>query len=252
MLRRVAETLAESTARRGAPLILKGSFRKANRTGAASFDTIGVERALEFLASVGSEFDLPTLTDIHVPDDAPLAAQYVDVLQIPAFLCRQTDLLNAAARTGLAVNIKKGQFMAPEDMAFALEKVRGQGNARVMLTERGTSFGYHNLVVDMRGLPVMRSFGAPVVYDATHSVQIPARGGSSGGTPEFIEPLVRAAVATGIDGLFFETHPDPPSALSDAATQVPLDRADRLVEVALAVDEAVRNLLDRHVGREKA
>ncbi len=242
MLRRVAGVLAESSARRGVALVLKGSFRKANRTAPDSFQTIGVERALEILASIGSEFELPTITDIHVPDDARLAADYVDILQIPAFLCRQTELLQAAAQTGRAVNVKKGQFMAPEDMGFAIDKVRREGNDRVMITERGTSFGYHNLVVDMRGLPIMRSFGAPVVYDATHSLQIPSRGGISGGFPEFIEPLVRGAVAVGVDGLFFETHPDPPSALSDAATQLPLERADRLIAVALSVHECVASL----------
>lgn len=242
MLRRVAGVLAESSARRGAALILKGSFRKANRTAPDSFETIGVERALEILARVGAEFALPTITDIHVPDDAPLAAGYVDVLQIPAFLCRQTELLQSAARTGKVVNVKKGQFMAPEDMAFAVEKIRRAGNDRVMVTERGTSFGYHNLVVDMRSLPIMRSFGAPVIYDATHSLQIPARGGVSGGLPEFIEPLVRGAVAVGVDGLFFETHPDPPNALSDAATQLPLERAERLIDVALSIHEHVASL----------
>lgn len=245
MVRRVAETLADIAGRRGIAVILKGSFRKANRTAADAFESIGDERALEILARVGLEVNLPTTTDIHLPNEAALAAQYVDMLQIPAFLCRQTELLRAAAVTGSAVNIKKGQFMAPEDMAYAVEKIRHQGNDRVLVTERGTSFGYHNLVVDMRGLPIMRKAGVPVIYDATHSLQIPAQGGFSSGLPEFIEPLARAAVAVGVDGVFFETHPDPPSALSDAATQIPLSRAEHFIDACLAVDRAVRDLVER-------
>jgi 2-dehydro-3-deoxyphosphooctonate aldolase (KDO 8-P synthase) len=242
IVRRTAGTLAEIGARRGVPIVLKGSYRKANRTSAHSIASIGDERALEILAAAGAEFGLPTITDIHVPDDAARAARYVDVLQIPAFLFRQTELLQAAAATGRAVNIKKGQFAAPDDMLHAVEKVRLAGNDAVMVTERGTTFGYHDLVVDMRGLIVMRSAGAPVVYDATHSVQMPSTGATSGGRPEFILPLARAAVAVGVDGVFFETHPDPARALSDAATQLPLEHADAFIAACIAIDRIRREV----------
>jgi 2-dehydro-3-deoxyphosphooctonate aldolase (KDO 8-P synthase) len=244
MLRQTAGHLAAIAGRLDVPLVLKGSFKKANRTSGDSFSTIGEERALEILAETGAELGLPTLTDIHVPDDALLAARYVDVLQIPAFLCRQTELLEAAARTGKAINIKKGQFAAPEDMRHAAEKVRGAGNDGVMLCERGASFGYHNLVVDMRSLVIMREAGAPVVYDATHSVQLPSASTTSGGQREFVLPLARAAVAVGVNGVFFETHPDPSKALSDAATQLPLSDAERFIEQCLAVDRRLKDLRD--------
>jgi 2-dehydro-3-deoxyphosphooctonate aldolase (KDO 8-P synthase) len=229
MMRQAGERLAEIAARYEVPLILKGSFKKANRTSADSFTTIGEEEALDILATVGREVGLPTITDIHTAEDAALAARYVDVLQIPAFLCRQTELIQAAARTGKGINIKKGQFVAPEDMRHAVAKARAAGNDRVMLCERGTTFGYHNLVVDMRSLIIMREAGVPVVYDATHSVQLPSVSGVSSGQPQFILPLARAAVAVGIDGIFFETHPDPSRALSDAATQLPLAEAGEFV-----------------------
>lgn len=240
MLNVVAERLAELSARYHAPVILKGSFKKANRTSVDSFTTIGEDRALAMLAAAGAAHGLPTLTDVHTEEDAERAAQYVDVLQIPAFLCRQTDLIQAAARTGRAVNVKKGQFAAPEDMQHAVEKVRAVGNDRVMLCERGTTFGYHNLVVDMRSLVIMREAGVPVVYDATHSVQLPSTSGVSGGQPRFIQPLARAAVAVGVDGVFFETHPDPASALSDAATQLPLDGAERFIATCVGLDGWLR------------
>ena len=207
----------------GVPFIFKGSYRKANRTSASSFTGIGDVAALEILGEVRDRFNIPVLTDIHEVREVELAAQYVDVLQIPAFLSRQSDLLSAAGMSGLCVNIKKGQFMAPEDMAMAAEKVTRTGNARLMLTERGTFFGYHNLVVDFRGIPKMQSIGYPVVYDATHSLQLPsAEKGASGGEREYLLPMARAAVAAGVNGLFFEVHPDPDRAMSDAATQVAL------------------------------
>lgn len=205
------------------PIIFKGSFRKANRSSASSFTGIGDREALDVLGEIRDHFDMPVLTDVHETHEVELVAKYVDVLQIPAFLCRQSDLLAAAGETGLAVNIKKGQFMAPEDMAMAVEKVTLTGNTSVMLTERGSSFGYHNLVVDFRGIPKMQSTGFPVVYDATHSLQLPSAGnGVSGGEKEFLRPMARAAVAAGVDGLFFEVHPDPQKAMSDAATQLAL------------------------------
>jgi 2-dehydro-3-deoxyphosphooctonate aldolase (KDO 8-P synthase) len=242
LVRRTAGTLAEIGARLGARIILKGSYRKANRTSVHSIASIGDERALEILAAAGAENGLPTITDVHLPDEAARAALYVDVLQIPALLFRQTELLQAAAATGRAINIKKGQFAAPDDMRHAVEKVRAAGNDAVMVTERGTTFGYHDLVVDMRGLIVMRQAGAPVIYDATHSLQMPSAGATSGGRPEFILPLARAAVAVGVNGVFFETHPDPASALSDAATQLPLERAEEFIRSCLAVDRARREI----------
>ena len=205
------------------PCIFKGSFRKANRSSASSFTGIGDVEALEILAEIRDRFGLPVLTDVHEKHEVELAARFVDVLQIPAFLCRQTDLLAAAGESGLCVNIKKGQFMAPGDMAMAAEKVYRTGNSRLMLTERGTTFGYHNLVVDFRSIPKMGSIGFPVVYDATHSLQLPSAGaGVSGGEREYLLPMARAGVAAGADGLFFEIHPDPEKAMSDAATQLSL------------------------------
>lgn len=219
----VASVLQSIHKSENVPCIFKGSFRKANRTSAASFTGIGDLDALEILGEIRERFDMPVLTDVHETHEIELVAQYVDVLQIPAFLCRQSDLLIAAGNSGLCVNIKKGQFMAPEDMAMAAEKVAQTGNSRVMLTERGTTFGYHNLVVDFRGIPKMGSTGYPVVYDATHSLQLPSAGrGVSGGEREYLLPMARAAVAAGVDGLFFEIHPDPEKALSDASTQLVL------------------------------
>lgn len=242
MIFRTAERLAEISSRYSVPIVLKGSFKKANRTSGDSFATIGEENALELLAAAGHEFALPTITDIHLPDDAELAARYVDVLQIPAFLCRQTELIRAAAATGRTVNIKKGQFAAPEDMRHAVDKTGRPDGDGVMLCERGTTFGYHNLVVDMRSLVVMRDIGVPVVYDATHSLQLPSISGVSGGQPEFVLPMARAAVAVGINGVFFETHPDPSRALSDAATQLPLERADEFVRHCIRTEQFIRSL----------
>ena len=208
----------------GFSYVFKASFDKANRTSSSSFRSIGMDASLEVLQRVGKALDVPLVTDIHESYQAAEVAEVVDVLQIPAFLCRQTDLLLAAAATGKAVNIKRGQFMAPEDMVYAVNKVRSAGNDNVCLTERGFSLGYHNLVVDMRGLPIMRQF-APVVFDITHSVQQPGgQGGSSGGQREFAPVLARAAAATGIDGFFIETHPEPSNALSDGPNLIPLHR----------------------------
>ena len=208
----------------GFSYVFKASFDKANRTSSSSFRSIGMDASLEVLQRVGKALDVPLVTDIHESYQAAEVAEVVDVLQIPAFLCRQTDLLLAAAATGKAVKIKRGQFMAPEDMAYAVSKVRAAGNDNVCLTERGFSLGYHNLVVDMRGLPIMRQF-APVVFDITHSVQQPGgQGGSSGGQREFAPVLARAAAATGIDGFFIETHPEPSKALSDGPNLIPLHR----------------------------
>jgi 2-dehydro-3-deoxyphosphooctonate aldolase (KDO 8-P synthase) len=226
---RTAEGIKKITSELKMPFIFKSSYRKANRTSINSFRGIGDEDALKILEKVKNKFDVPVLTDIHNEEEAHSAAQIADVLQIPAFLCRQTELLTAAGRTGKVINIKKGQFLAPEDMQHAAEKVLSTGNKKILLTERGTTFGYHNLVVDMRSLIIMRRLGFPVVMDATHSVQIPGKGGVTGGEPEFIPALAKAAVAVGIDALFMEVHPDPPSALSDAASQFPLNRLKKLL-----------------------
>ncbi|MDH7515276.1 MAG: 3-deoxy-8-phosphooctulonate synthase [Bacteroidota bacterium] len=239
---RTAETLAESTRRLGVPLVFKSSYKKANRTSITSFTGIGRDEALTILSDIRSAFGIPVVTDIHEVGEASAAAQAVDMLQIPAFLCRQTELLIAAGMTGRPVNIKKGQFMAPADMRHAAEKIASTGNVSILLCERGTCFGYHDLVVDMRSLVILRSIGYPVVMDATHAVQIPAAGSVSGGRPEFIFPIARAAAAIGIDALFIETHPDPPSALSDAASQLPLGQFPLLLEEVLAVDRAVRSM----------
>ncbi len=218
-----AEKLAKLAERFGFPLIFKSSYRKANRLSGKSFSGIGDDRALRILESVRERFGLPVLTDIHEVAEAAVAAEVCDVLQIPAFLCRQTDLIVAAAATGKAINIKKGQFLAPEDMGHIAAKAVAAGNTRVMLTERGSTFGYRDLVVDFRSLVTMKATGHTVVFDATHSVQQPGgQGGSSGGCREFVLPLTKAAIAVGIDGLFFEAHPDPAQAKSDAATQLPL------------------------------
>jgi len=216
----------------GGPFVFKASFDKANRTSLGSCRGPGLREGLRILAEVRRRTGLPVLTDIHTPDQAAPAAEAADILQIPAFLCRQTDLLVEAGRTGRAVNIKKGQFMAPLDMRHAVEKVRSAGNERVLLTERGSCFGYNNLVVDMRAIPMMRSLGVPVIFDATHSVQLPgAAGERSGGAPEFIAPLARAAVAAGADGVFFEVHEAPERALSDGPNALRLDRVAELVAV---------------------
>jgi 2-dehydro-3-deoxyphosphooctonate aldolase (KDO 8-P synthase) len=214
---------------RDLPYVFKASYRKANRSSGGSFRGLPLGEALAILGRVRRELGVPVLTDVHEVAEVGAAAEVADCLQIPAFLCRQTDLLVAAARSGRAVNVKKGQFLAPEDMVNAVAKVTGAGGDRVLLTERGTTFGYHDLVVDFRGLVTMRTFGWPVVFDVTHSLQRPG-GVETGGDRRFAPPLARAAVAAGVDGLFFETHPDPDRAKSDAATQWPLDRAAELLD----------------------
>jgi 2-dehydro-3-deoxyphosphooctonate aldolase (KDO 8-P synthase) len=222
------------------PLIFKSSYKKANRTSMTGFVSIGMDEALKILDEVKRTFGLPILTDIHTEAEVASVAQVADVLQIPAFLCRQTDLLIAAGKSGRTVNIKKGQFLAPDDMKHPIEKVASTGNTNILVTERGSSFGYHNLVVDMRGLVMMRKFGYPVVLDATHSVQLPSgENGKSGGQPEFIFPLSRAGAAVGIDALFVETHPDPSKALSDAASQLPLNQLERLVQQVTTIHTTV-------------
>jgi len=238
-----AEELQCISRSEGVHFIFKGSYRKANRSSASSFTGIGDIEALEVLDEIRQTYGMPVITDVHETKDVTLAARYVDVLQIPAFLCRQTELLVAAGESGLAVNIKKGQFMAPEDMVLAAAKVAATGNTRVMLTERGTSFGYHNLVVDFRGLAKMAESGYPVIYDATHSLQLPSAGqGISGGERQYVMPLARAAVAVGVNGLFFEIHPDPSKALSDAATQVALGDFSIIVKQLLHLYRCVHSL----------
>ncbi len=237
----IAERIDGITKSMGIPYIFKGSYRKANRTKIDSFTGIGDIKALEILKEVGAHFDLPTVTDIHESSEAAMAAAYVDVLQIPAFLCRQTDLLAAAAQTGKAVNIKKGQFMSGASMKFAVEKVMHENpQAQVYLTDRGNSFGYGDLVVDYRNLPEMANFGVPVIMDCTHSLQRPNQGsGVTGGQPALIETIAKAAIAVGADGLFIETHPNPAIAKSDGANMLPLDQLEGLLEKLLKVRQAI-------------
>ena len=238
---RIAEKIVEITEKHRIPYVFKGSFKKANRTRLDSFTGIGDEKALRILQKVGQTFDIPVLTDIHVPSDAEKAAAYVDVLQIPAFLVRQTDLVVAAAKTGKPVNLKKAQFMSPESMRFAVEKVTASGNNRVMLTERGTMFGYGDLVVDFRGIPVMQRF-APVILDITHSLQQPNQSsGVTGGRPELIETIAKAGMAVGVDGIFLETHYNPKEAKSDAANMLPLDQLDDLLGKLVRINELKRH-----------
>ncbi|MGB8656745.1 MAG: 3-deoxy-8-phosphooctulonate synthase [Candidatus Zixiibacteriota bacterium] len=238
---RTCGKIKEITSRHKIPFIFKSSYSKANRLSINSFAGPGLEQGLKILEKVKVKFDVPVLTDIHNPDEAIPVSQVADVLQIPAFLCRQTDLILAAAKTGKPLNIKKGQFMAPEDMLSIAKKVESAGNKDILLTERGTFFGYHNLVVDMRSLLIMRGLGYPVIFDATHSLQLPgSQGGCSGGVPQFIFPLARAAVACGCDVLFVETHPDVRNALCDKDSMLPLDRLEEFVIEVKAIDHMVR------------
>lgn len=240
MTLRIAERLKIVTDKLSVPLVFKGSFRKANRSRVDSFTGIGDQKALKILRKVHDTFKIPTVTDIHESHEAAMAAEYVDVLQIPAFLCRQTELLVAAAKTGKVVNIKKGQFLSPEAMKFAAQKVTDSGNEKVILTERGTTFGYGDLVVDYRGIPTMKEFGFPVVMDITHSLQQPNQSsGITGGKPQLIETIAKAAVAVGADGLFIETHPDPISAKSDGANMLPLDQLEGLLTKLLKIHAAL-------------
>lgn len=236
----IAGQVQEICAQYSIPYIFKGSYRKANRSKRDSFTGIGDEKALGILKAVGEHFDIPVTTDIHSDPEAALAAPFVDVLQIPAFLCRQTSLLVAAAQTGRVVNIKKGQFVSPEAMRFAAEKVQEEGNPHVWLTERGTTFGYQDLIVDFRGIPVMQSFGCPVVLDCTHSLQQPNQSsGVTGGRPALIETIARAGVAVGVDGLFIETHPNPAEAKSDGANMLPLDRLSGLLDRLVRIRQSI-------------
>lgn len=241
MALRIAEKITEITTRLQIPYVFKGSYRKANRSRLDSFTGIGDEKALKILRKVGETFSVPTVTDIHETHEAAMAAEYVDVLQIPAFLCRQTDLLVAAARTGKVVNIKKGQFLSPGAMQFAAQKVVDAGNRQVMLTERGTTFGYTDLVVDYRGIPQMQAFGFPVVMDVTHSLQQPNQtSGVTGGMPALIETIAKAAIAVGADGLFIETHPEPAVAKSDGANMLQLDLLEGLLTRLVRIREAIK------------
>jgi 2-dehydro-3-deoxyphosphooctonate aldolase (KDO 8-P synthase) len=237
----LAEQLVDITRRVRIPFIFKASYDKANRTSARSFRGPGLEEGLRVLAAIKSRLHVPILTDIHEPAHARAAADVADVLQIPAFLSRQTDLLVAAAETGRVVNIKKGQFLAPDDVTHAVAKVTGAGNPRVVVTERGVSFGYHNLVVDMRAFPIVRALGVPVVFDVTHSLQLPGGGdGVTAGQAEFIEPLASAGVGAGVDGVFLEVHEEPARAKSDAQNALRLDRLEPLLRRLLAIDAVVK------------
>jgi 2-dehydro-3-deoxyphosphooctonate aldolase (KDO 8-P synthase) len=240
MALRIAERVVKITDKLGIPYVFKGSYRKANRSRLDSFTGIGDERALKVLEKVRRTFGVPVVTDIHAAPEAAMAAEYVDVLQIPAFLCRQTDLLIAAAKTGKVVNIKKGQFLSPQAMRFAAEKVVEAGNPQVMLTERGTTFGYQDLVVDYRGIPEMQAFGHPVILDVTHSLQQPNQAaGVTGGMPQLIETVAKAGVAVGVDGLFMETHEDPSVAKSDGANMLKLDLLEDLLTKLVRIRKAL-------------
>lgn len=242
ILNRTAEKLKEVTEKLGINYIFKSSFDKANRSSITSFRGPGLEKGLEMLAKVKSEFDLPIVTDIHNPDQAAVVAEVADVLQIPAFLCRQTDMLVAAAKTGKIINIKKGQFLAPEQMLPLIKKVEDSGNSNILVTDRGTSFGYNNLVVDFRGIQIMQQFNYPVVFDATHSVQLPgANGTSSGGDRRFVPLLAKSAMAAGANALFFEVHPDPDCAKCDGPNMIPLDKAETLFRHCKEIFELIRS-----------
>ncbi len=237
---KIAEKIVGITTKLNIPYIFKGSYRKANRSRIDTFSGIGDEKALKILAKISKEFGVPTVTDIHAAEEASMAAEYVDVLQIPAFLCRQTDLLVAAANTGKVVNIKKGQFLSAGSMKFAVDKVKDSGNDKVILTDRGNTFGYQDLIVDYRGIPEMKSFGVPVVMDCTHSLQQPNQtSGVTGGKPDLIETIAKAAIAVGADGLFIETHPEPENAKSDGANMLHLSLLEELLVKLVRIREAV-------------
>ena len=243
LLFETAETIVQLADKYHLPLILKSSYRKANRSRLDSFTGIGDETALKILQDAGRQFKVPVITDVHSPDEAAMAAAFVDVLQIPAFLCRQTDLLVACAETGKTVSVKKGQFLSPPAMRFAIEKVTDSGNPKVMITERGTTFGYGDLVVDFRGIPEMQQFGVPVILDVTHSLQQPNQAsGVTGGTPGMIEFMARAGIAVGADGIFLETHPRPGEAKSDGLNMLPLHQLDALLGKLVRIQEAIHEL----------
>jgi 2-dehydro-3-deoxyphosphooctonate aldolase (KDO 8-P synthase) len=237
----IAERVTKIAADAGVPFVFKASYDKANRSSVNSFRGPGLKEGLRILSKIKADLDLPVLTDIHEAAHAAPAAEVVDILQIPAFLARQTDLLVAAGKTGRVINVKKPQFVSPADMGNVVEKIASTGNTNIILTERGSSFGYQNLVVDFRGIPQMKKLGYPVVFDATHSVQLPGgQGHASGGQPEFIEPLARAAVAAGVDGIFLETHDNPAKALSDGANALPLDQLPGLLSRLKEISDLVR------------
>lgn len=241
MAMQIAEHIATLAERFQLPYIFKGSYRKANRTRSDSFAGIGDEKALRILQKVGRSFGIPVISDIHSAQEAAIAAEYVDVLQIPAFLCRQTDLLEAAAKTGKVINIKKGQFLSASAMQHAVQKIRDNGNQKVMLTERGNTFGYTDLVVDFRGIPEMQQNNCPVILDITHSLQQPnQQSGISGGLPHLIETIARAGIAVGADGIFIETHPNPAEAKSDGANMLALDKLEILLQKLVAIRQVVK------------
>lgn len=238
----MADEISRIAARHDIPFAFKASYDKANRSSVRSFRGVGMEEGLAILQRVKDAFGVPVITDIHEPSQAAAAAEVADILQIPAFLCRQTDLLQAAASTGRIVNVKKGQFLAPWEIGNIVSKIESAGNRQIVVTERGTSFGYNNLVVDMRGFPIMRSFGYPVLFDVTHSLQLPGGlGDATDGQSQYIGHLARAGAACGIDGLFLEVHDNPPLALSDAATQLALDQLDRLLDTVLRIHDVARS-----------
>lgn len=240
---KTCETLKKITNKLKIPFIFKSSYLKANRTSGDSFRTIGIDESLKVLSDLKKEFNVPVLTDVHSEIEVSIAAEVADVIQIPAFLSRQTELLEAAGESGKIVNIKKGQFLAPEDMKYQAEKVAATGNKKIFLTERGVTFGYNNLVVDMRSLVIMKKFGYPVIFDATHSVQMPSGNkGVSGGNPEFILPLASAAAAVNADGFFIETHPDPSKALSDAASMMRLNLMEGLLKQLMCIRRAASGI----------
>ena len=239
---KTCETLIKITEKLNIPFVFKSSYIKANRTSADSFRTIGIDESLKILSDLKKEFNVPILTDIQSELEIEIAAEVADFLQIPAFLSRQTELLEAAGESGKIINIKKGQFLAPHDMKYQAAKVADTGNKKIFLTERGSTFGYNNLVVDMRSLVIMRESGYPVIFDATHSIQMPSgNNGVSGGSPEFIPPLARAAAAVGVDGFFIETHPDPKKALSDASSMIKLDKMEGLLKQLNVINDISKN-----------
>jgi len=242
LIMETAEKISSICSKYSIPLVFKSSYRKANRSMLDSFTGIGDEKALKILREAGNSFSVPVITDIHSVEEAAIAARYVDVLQIPAFLCRQTDLLVAAARTGRAVSVKKGQFLSPASMKFVVDKIRSSGNEKILITERGTTFGYQDLVVDFRGIPEMQEFGVPVILDVTHSLQQPNQStGVSGGRPGMIGTMARAGIAAGADGIFLETHPEPERALSDGANMLKLDLLDDLLKNLIRIREVIIN-----------
>lgn len=240
MILETAEKIIKITDKLNIPFVFKSSFKKANRTNISSFSGLDVDEALSILEKVKTQFNVPLVTDVHTVEDVKLVSPIADIIQIPAFLCRQTDLLIAAGESGKIVNIKKGQFLAPEDMKHAIQKVESTGNELILLTERGTTFGYHNLVVDMRSLVTMKELNYPVVMDATHSVQIPSSSNITGGEPKFIEPLAKAATAIGIEALFLEVHPNPKEALSDAGSQLHIEELEKLLVKVQNIDKVVK------------